>query len=122
MPLDGSPSGKVLRHGASINSVRLIKNDTMILTASKDGTVKIFDLRYASDFPVEYLPLLVETETGTVMDAYGSITFLGYDQWQVKKQKTRLILKKHLAETKYPDAPYLRDRAKAWSLKLPDRP
>ncbi|WP_321418204.1 hypothetical protein [uncultured Desulfobacter sp.] len=74
---------------------------TRILTWSRDGTARSWDITVDEDFPKQHLSLLVSVATGTTMDDYGNITALSKEKWEACRKAYIDICEKHLKTCKY---------------------
>ena len=57
-----------IKYESSVIGALFTKDDSRILTWSRDGTARLWNIEADYDFPNQHLPLLVEVATGTAMD------------------------------------------------------
>ncbi|HHT9110245.1 MAG TPA: hypothetical protein ACFYDZ_03685, partial [Candidatus Brocadiaceae bacterium] len=101
---DGTPAAQPMKHDADVNGAVFSKDDSLILTWSRDKTARLWDIRVDADFPKDHLSLLVEVVTGTKMDDMGNVMALNQEEWQGRKKRYSSIAEKHLRTCKYKDA------------------
>jgi hypothetical protein len=111
---DGAPVGEPLRHGADVLGAVWNHDESRILTWSRDGTARQWKVRADVDFPQQYIPLLVEVMTGTMMDEGGNISVLTPELWQRRRQIYVDIAERHLTECQYRDANLYLKQKPAW--------
>lgn len=103
-----------MRHEAPVLGAVFSDDDTRVLTWGADGSARLWNLSYDSDFPARHLKLLVEVASGTTIDSYGNLISLSREEWQEKKRQYIPIAEAHLRTCKYPEANLYRQQKAAW--------
>ncbi|MEE8583573.1 MAG: hypothetical protein V3T83_01855, partial [Acidobacteriota bacterium] len=110
---DGSPL-EVLEHDGPVWGAVFSRDESRVLSYSSDGTARIWDIQSDLDFPVEYLPLLVEVATGTTMDERGFVTALNDATWKQKRKEYIDIADDHLKLCQYRRANLYLEQKRYW--------
>jgi tetratricopeptide (TPR) repeat protein len=87
----GSLTGPFLAafsHDAKVTSSALSRNGRRLLTASEDGTARLWKLE-PDNRPIEDLVLLAQVSTGQLVDSDGNIAPLSREDWEKAYQKIR---------------------------------
>lgn len=98
----GEPLSAPMAHEGMIIGVEVNDDEQRILTWSKDGTARIWDIKTDFDFPHEYLELRLQIKTRRKISDMGDIEDLTDSEWQVQWQEYESIARAHLKKCRYP--------------------
>lgn len=93
------------------------RDESLVLTWSRDGTARLWNVQADYDFPARRWPLFVEVATGTAMDDAGNVRALSVDEWQQRKKDYVQIAEEHLTTCRYREANLYVKQKELWEGK-----
>jgi WD40 repeat protein len=84
---DGSSLGAVLQHRGPVNRVVFSRDGKTILTASSDGTARLWTPPPPIEGKSPHVKLWLEVLTGMELDADQTVHLLPADAWQKRRQE-----------------------------------
>ncbi|MCP5103144.1 MAG: hypothetical protein GY950_07190 [bacterium] len=92
-------------HEGAVNGATFNANETRILTWSRDGTTRLWDIGVDWDYPIDKIKLQVKALTGTKFDTTTmEIEFIEPDEWRKIKKEYMEFAREHYKTCKYPHA------------------
>ena len=92
-------------HKDEVNGATFNADETQILTWSKDGTAKVWDIGVDWDYPIDKIKLQVWALTGTRLNTTTmEIEVIEPDEWRKTKKEYMEFAAEHYKTCKYPHA------------------